>query len=179
MKKVKIPEIILELKSSKIDPGHAGVFAVIDIKKGKVVTEGPHREVFQKNIVPWEQFYSFSKAAQKKIVDFCIGTPAGFTLRDGMDFNTMGIDWFLNHSCEGNLGFNKNGDFFALRNIRKGEELTYDYGLGEANPKFQMKCGCGSKRCRKVITGNDWKDPEFRKNHRGQMLPFLDEFFGK
>lgn len=172
-KKISIKPILIELKASKIDPGRAGVFAVVNFKKGDFITGGPHKEVFQKNIVPWSQFRSFGKEAQKKILDFCIGTPTGFTLRNGMDFNTMGIDWFLNHSCEGNMGFSKKGDFIALRNIRKGEELTYDYGLAESNPKYRINCGCGSKRCRKIVTGNDWQNPEFRKAHHGHMLPFL------
>jgi hypothetical protein len=36
-----------------------------------------------------------------------------------------------------------------------------------------MTCTCGSKHCRKVVTGNDWKDCAFRKVNLRYMLPRL------
>jgi hypothetical protein len=40
---------------------------------------------------------------------------------------------------------------FALRNITKGEEITYDYSSIIAPTKFKMKCGCGVKKCRRMV----------------------------
>jgi hypothetical protein len=104
---------------------------------------------------------------RKKIWDFCIGTPGGFVPPEDFDFNKLSVEWYFNHSCEGNVGFNGDGDFTAIRNIKKDEELTYDYGLAELNPRFKMRCKCGSKSCRRTITGNDWKSEEFKRRKAG------------
>jgi hypothetical protein len=71
------------------------------------------------------------------------------------------------------VGFNRSGDFIAIRNISKDKELTYDYGLAESNPTFKMRCKCGSKRSRGIIMGNDWKEKTFRRSRIGYTLPAL------
>lgn len=59
---------------------------------------------------------------------------------------------FLNHSCNPNVGFKGSVSFFALRNIKPGEELTFDYSISEAEPRWFLDCSCGDKKCRKQIT---------------------------
>ena len=172
MKRRKINDILIELRPSSIDKGGVGVFAIINIKKGRKVAEGIHKEDY-KNIIPWTDYKQFPKNIKKKINAFCIGTPNGFIPPDCMDFAALAPEWYFNHSCNGNLGFDKDGDFVALRNIKKGEELSYDYGLAESNPKFKMFCTCNSKNCRKIITGNDWANLAFRRKWSRYMLPSL------
>lgn len=162
--------IIIECKSSKIDG--VGVFAVRLISKGQIIAEGVSEKDYD-DLVPWETTESFNEDIKKKINDFCLGTPEGFFPPEDNDFNKLSVEWYINHSCDGNVGFNENGDFVAIRNIEKGEELTYDYGLAESNPKFLMQCKCQSSQCRNMVTGNDWKDPEFRKRNLNHMLPKL------
>ena len=62
---------------------------------------------------------------------------------------------FLNHSCEPNSGVIKrfNKLFIkAIRDIKKGEEVCFDYSTILApDDTWQMKCACGSKSCRKII----------------------------
>jgi SET domain-containing protein len=82
-----------------------------------------------------------------------------------------------NHSCSPNIGF---GDesiiFFAIRNIKKGEELVFDYAMCEADkPPFQ--CNCLSKNCRKVIRPTDWKDTVLQKRLGKYFSPFLRSKF--
>jgi hypothetical protein len=166
------PRVMLELKPS---PLHGvGVFAVPvpKISKGQKIAEGIH-EADYLDLIPWQGFRSFHADFREKVMDFCIGTPEGFIPPENMDFNKLSIDWYLNHSCEGNCGFSDDGDFVAIRDIQPGEELAYDYGLAESNPNFKMTCSCGSKACRKVITGNDWKDEEFQAKNEEYMLPHL------
>lgn len=76
---------------------------------------------------------------------------------------------FINHSCEPNLRiFARVGDhankhvhdlaLFAIRDIPRGEELTFDYVDGVAEHEidandadlraFMTECRCGSKKCR-------------------------------
>ncbi len=163
----------MELKPSKILPGEVGVFAVRNIKKGTKIAEGPRRKSFERNVVPWHKLSQYDRETQKKIKDFCIGTPTGFLKFPCLDFNELTVSWYFNHSCDGNIGFNKAGDFIATRNIKKGEEMTYDYGLLETNPKFLIKkCGCKSKNCRKRITGSDWKSSNLRAKI-DYMHPYL------
>ncbi len=66
---------------------------------------------------------------------------------------------FINHSCEPNCETQKwlvRGElaigFFALRDISKGEELTFDYNFERYGDK-PMRCYCRSKKCRQFIGG--------------------------
>jgi hypothetical protein len=163
-------DVRLELHSSQIDG--VGVFAARHIKKGEYIAEGIHKDDYD-DIVSWQDFDNISPETQKKIIDFCIGTPEGFIPPEDFDFNKLSIEWYFNHSCDGNIGFNDNGDFVTLKQIAGGEELTYDYGLAESNPAFSIKCKCGSSNCRHFISGNDWKSLEFKKKNQNYMLPKL------
>ena len=59
---------------------------------------------------------------------------------------------FINHSCDPNTFMRVMKDrveFYALRNIKKGEELSCDYG--ETHHEGTLPCKCGAKNCRKFI----------------------------
>jgi hypothetical protein len=167
-----LPIVLIELCRSGI--AGIGVFAIKSIRKGQKIADGLSAEDF-KTLIPWEKFHRFDSAVRKKIWDFCIGTPEGFVPPEDFDFNKLSVEWYFNHSCDGNVGFNSDGDFRAIRKISKDEELTYDYGLAESNPRFKMRCKCGSKDCRRIITGNDWKNEEFSKRSAKYMHPRLQE----
>jgi SET domain-containing protein len=161
------------MKPSKIRGGGVGLFAATSIKKGEVVEEGTTGRYSE--LVPWSELKKQPPIIRKLVKDFCIGIPAGFCPPDDLNFNHTPISWYFNHSCDNNLGFSKKGDFVATRNIKKGEELTYDYGLAESNPTFKMKCLCRTKKCRKIITGKDWKNKEYQKKNSEYFLPLLRE----
>jgi SET domain-containing protein len=164
------PRVLIELRPSRISG--IGVFAVRNIRKGQKVADGLYAEDFE-TLIPWKRFKRFDASVRRKIDDFCIGTPKGFVPPDNLDFNKLSIEWYFDHSCEGNVGFNLNGDFIAIEKIAKGTELTYDYGIAESNPRFRMRCKCGSKTCRRIITGNDWKQEKLRRDKGSYMLPEL------
>jgi len=168
----KVPEIRVELQPSRIHDGGVGVFAVRRIEKGQKVADGVAEEDFQ-DLVSWDCFPRLNEEVRRKIMAFCIGTPEGFLPPPEFDFNRLTIEWFLNHSCDGNCGFDDHGDFIAIRNVQKNEELSYDYALVESNPNFSMPCNCGSKTCRRFVTGNDWKDEKFFLKNRDFMHPRL------
>jgi SET domain-containing protein len=56
---------------------------------------------------------------------------------------------FINHSCDPNT-FTRftatRAEFYALRDIAKGEELTNDYGRSHHEGK--LRCRCGAPNCR-------------------------------
>lgn len=58
---------------------------------------------------------------------------------------------YLNHSCNPNAGIKGKVETVALKNIKKDEEITIDYSITEETVNWKMKCGCGSKGCRKII----------------------------
>jgi uncharacterized protein len=58
----------------------------------------------------------------------------------------------INHSCEPNVYMRRayrQVEYYALRNIKKGEELTCDYG--ETHHEGTLLCKCGAKNCRGFI----------------------------
>jgi uncharacterized protein len=59
---------------------------------------------------------------------------------------------FINHSCGPNTYMRVMKDrveFYALKNIKKGEELSCDYG--ETHHEGTLPCKCGAKNCRGFI----------------------------
>ena len=171
----KFSKVLIEMKPSRIDG--VGVFAAADIKRGQQVAEGIHEQQYQQ-LMPWDELEKCDSIIREKILSFCVGSPDGFIPPENLDFNTLSNDWYINHSCDGNVGIDEQGDFVARRNIRSGEELTYDYGLAESNPKFRMVCKCGSRNCRGLITGVDWKNEKFRQENLNYMLPRLRNLKG-
>ena len=65
---------------------------------------------------------------------------------------------FLNHSCSPNCGLKiigKKAKLVAIRDIKAGEELTFDYSTTMYRDTWSMKCNCGSSRCRYIISNFD------------------------
>ena len=85
---------------------------------------------------------------------------------------------YVNHSCDPNayIEFKKLSERYliALKPIKKGEEITKDYTLEAVdqidNETWVLKCKCGSKNCRKKVTGDFFKLP--RKIQK-EKLPYL------
>jgi len=59
---------------------------------------------------------------------------------------------FTNHSCAPNarlfIGFGR-VEFYALRAIEPGEEITVDYG--ESHHEGRLRCACGAPNCRGAL----------------------------
>ena len=76
------------------------------------------------------------------IVEFNDGSALDATLTGG-DFR------YVNHSCEPNTFmrlYKGHVEFYALRRVEAGEELTCDYG--ETHHEGTLACRCGSAKCR-------------------------------
>lgn len=86
---------------------------------------------------------------------YCLHLDGGLVI----DGHRMGGDGrFVNHSCEPNCEMQKwsvlglpRMALFASRDIKPGEELTYDYNFALFNPSEGQQCRCGSNVCRGVI----------------------------
>ena len=85
---------------------------------------------------------------------------------------------YINHSCDPDV-YIKTVDgvrkVIAMRNIKCGEEIVYDYSInGDNEGTFQ--CRCGSNKCRDVYQGNFFKLPI---DLQIKYLPYLDDWFIK
>jgi len=165
------PIFFVELRPSRIHG--IGLFAVKAIPSGTVIGREDRvvREGFYRWFT-WRDFERFDRRLQRKVKQLCTLERRGFFAP--VNFDLLPTCWHINHSCGGNIGF-KGENFVAIRNIRSGEELTYDYGLVETSPRVRWRCACGSRRCRGVVTGNDWKDPAFQKRNGKYFHPYVRE----
>jgi hypothetical protein len=82
---------------------------------------------------------------------------------------------FLNHSCSPNAGFKTPRRLYALRDIKKGEEITADYSTVEYVHFWEMRCSCTSTNCRKTIRSVQFLPGEIYD----QYLPYIPRFLRK
>ena len=81
---------------------------------------------------------------------------------------------FINHSCDPNVGIRGQIVFVAMRAIRAGEELTYDWAMEEMSAAGPAtRCTCGARRCRGLLTGRDWQRPELQARYRGYFSAYI------
>ncbi|MEK7552245.1 MAG: SET domain-containing protein-lysine N-methyltransferase [Patescibacteria group bacterium] len=74
-----------------------------------------------------------------------IGVSMSYWIDPAMPFR------YLNHSCDPSCGVKGKRRLYALRDLKAGDEITVDYSTIEANPHWQIKCSCGSKKCRGIV----------------------------
>ncbi len=87
---------------------------------------------------------------------------------------------YINHSCDPNCGFTGQIRLIAMRDIKKGEEVTFDYAMVVSQTKYvlsayELECKCGSMRCRGTITANDWRLPELQSRYRGYFQEYIEK----
>lgn len=100
-----------------------GVFAVHDIGKGTYLRLfGDEEETGDVSVVRKKE------DVPELFREYCVDR--GDTMRCPADFGCMELGWFLNHSKAPNA-FHKNYEFYALRDISVGEEITIDYNALE------------------------------------------------
>lgn len=121
------------IRKSKIHG--TGVFANRDFKKGEII--------IKYNLKPLtkEEFDNLSEKEKH------------YTSKEnGQYFLFLPPERFVNHSCEANTNPKDKCDI-AIRNIKKGEEITTDYTKDNV-PNLNTKCNCRSKNCRGIIKNN-------------------------
>ncbi len=136
-----------------------GLFAQKDIKKGEIIAD-------------WKggKIYEAKKCSDlpKVVRDHAIQ----FGEHDWID--TDGIGRLINHSCNPNCGMNGKFQIISMRDIKKGEWLTYDYEMTE-DSDWAMKCKCGETNCRKIIRGFRFLPIERRKTYGKYISNWLLE----
>jgi SET domain-containing protein len=133
-----------------------GLFAIEGIEKGEIVCiKGGH--VFGRERLA-EVSDTLGPAEIQIHTDLFIG-PLTSEERDGSMI-------FSNHSCDPNIGVQGQIVFVAMRDIEAGEELTHDWATTD-DDAYRMRCRCNAPNCRKVVTGQDWRNKELQAKYRG------------
>ena len=85
-------------------------------------------------------------------------------------------EWLINHSCDNNCDYDGKGLKLwvkAIRDIKKGEELTCDYGFGYDENYKQFKCKCKSKNCCGYIVRSEsrWRiNRKFAMTNKNKLI---------
>jgi SET domain-containing protein len=113
---MKINELDLKIKPSKVEG--VGVFSTRPIPKGsKLYWDKKVRKISQKEAKKNKILFEFCER-------YCLETNDGYHCP--LNFLSMSIIWFLNHSKNPNL--TKSTSYWVTnQDIKKDEELTIDY----------------------------------------------------
>ncbi len=84
-----------------------------------------------------------------------------------------GLSREMNHSCTPNLWWDGSTTLVANRDIEAGSEVTYDYSTCEVAQDFELKCSCGSPRCRGKISNRDYLDPAWQRQYGSHLPPHV------
>ena len=139
-----------------------GLSAMEHIPKGARVI------VFGGTILNWRQFAELPLVLRE--IPFQIDDDLLFGVTSTED---IGIGERINHSCDPNTGFVSEMKLVALRDIDPGEAITMDYATCISIDDYHLVCKCGTKKCRGVIRGSDWKDPSFTERMFNYLQPYL------
>jgi hypothetical protein len=140
-----------------------GTFAVRDLSRGTVLlVMGGHVVSLQEEAALPPEIQD----AGLQIAPDLVLTPMSSELAGSINH--------VNHCCDPNAGFQGQMFLVAMRDITKGEEITFDYAmcLGGDIP-YQLQCDCGAARCRGQITERDWMIPDLQNRYRGFFQPYL------
>ncbi len=82
----------------------------------------------------------------------------------------------VNHSCDPNSAVVGIHTLVAVKNIKVGVEITFDYSctVGRENEGWLMRCHCGAKNCRQKIGA--WTTLPARTLERYKRLRMLPKF---
>ena len=141
---------LYKIKKSKID--NKGLYANQNIKEGTKIIEYKGKIVTKKKVEEDPKFDT-----EKAIYLFNLNKK--YDLDGDFKFNTARL---INHSCNPNCevaGVGLKVWVYAIRDIKKGEELSYDYGFGYDEYYKDFPCRCGSKNCVGYIVreGSRWR----------------------
>ena len=154
MKKTTSQYIVV--KGSKIHM--KGVFAKKDIRKGTKVIEYVGRKVTKKQSDDiYDEQFEKSEGHSKDGGVYLFELNKRYDIEGNVPWNTARL---INHSCDPNCETDIIGGkiyIIALRDIKKGEELSYDYGFEFDRDYRDHPCRCRAKNCiGYIVDQDDW-----------------------
>ena len=141
---------LYKIKKSNID--NKGLYANQNIKDGTKIIE------YKGKIITKKKVEEDSKFDNEKAI-YLFNLNKRYDLDGDFKFNTARL---INHSCNPNCEVAGTGLkvwVYAIRDIKKGEELSYDYGFGYDEYYKDFPCRCGSRNCVGYIVreGSRWR----------------------
>mgnify|MGYP006098199011 CR=1 FL=1 len=141
---------LYKIKKSNID--NKGLYATKNIKSGKIII------TYKGKIITKKETDTNPKYDNDKAI-YLFDLNSRYDLDGDFKYNTARL---INHSCNPNCEVEGKGLklwIVAIRDIKKGEELSYDYGFGYDEDYKQFVCKCGAKKCVGYIVreGSRWR----------------------
>ena len=129
---------LYKIKKSKIDK--YGLYANCNIGKGTKIIE------YKGKIISTKKSETDPKFDNGKAI-YLFNINKRYDLDGDFKFNKARL---INHSCDPNCEVFGKGFkvwVFAMKDIKKGDELSYDYGFSFDQDYKQYPCKCGSRKC--------------------------------
>jgi|TARA_B110000914_G_scaffold213803_1_gene216044 SET domain-containing protein len=141
---------LYKIKKSNID--NKGLYASRNIKADTVVIH------YKGKLITKKETERNPKYDNEKAI-YLFNVNSRYDMDGDFEYNTARL---INHSCNPNCEVAGKGLklwIFALRDIKKGEELSYDYGFGFDENYKDYVCKCGTKNCCGYIVreGSRWR----------------------
>jgi hypothetical protein len=143
----------------KADKSGNSIFALEPIKKGELIA------VFGGVVYEWETFIHLPERERM----LCLQVED----RHFLVPRPIGEGDYVNHSCNPNAGLSGQIGLVAMRDIKIGEEVCFDYAMCDTMPYDEFDCLCGASTCRGRVGGNDWQRPELQKKYAGYFSPHV------
>ena len=146
---------LYKIKKSNID--NKGLYAEKNIKSGKLVIN------YKGKLITKKETDTNPKFDNDKAI-YLFNLNSRYDLDGDFEYNDARL---INHSCNPNCEVEGKGLklwITAIRDIKKNEELSYDYGFGYDEDYKQFVCKCGAKNCVGYIVreGSRWRIKKVR-----------------
>ena len=147
---------LYKIKKSKID--NRGLYAATNIKKNTKIIE------YKGKIITVKETETNQKFDNDKAI-YLFNLNKKYDLDGDFKYNTARL---INHSCDPNCEVDGVGLklwIYAIKDIKKNEELTYDYGFSFDKDYKDFPCRCGARKCVGFIVNSQsrWRIKKLRK----------------
>ena len=147
---------LYKIKKSKID--NRGLYAAANIKKDAKIIE------YKGKIITVKETEVNPKFDNDKAI-YLFNLNKRYDLDGDFKYNTARL---INHSCDPNCEVDGVGLklwIYSIKDIKKDEELTYDYGFSFDKDYKDFPCRCGAKKCVGYIVNSQsrWRVKKSKK----------------
>ena len=147
---------LYKIKKSNID--NRGLYAATNIKKNTKIIE------YKGKIITVKETETNPKFDNNKAI-YLFNLNKKYDLDGDFKYNTARL---INHSCDPNCEVDGVGLklwIYAIKDIKKNEELTYDYGFSFDKDYRDFPCRCGAKKCVGFIVNSQsrWRIKKSKK----------------
>ena len=147
---------LYKIKKSNID--NRGLYAATNIKRNTKIIE------YKGKIITVKETEKNPKFDNNKAI-YLFNLNKKYDLDGDFKYNTARL---INHSCDPNCEVDGVGLklwIYAVKDIKKNEELTYDYGFSFDKDYKDFPCRCGAKKCVGFIVNSQsrWRIKKLKK----------------